>query len=313
MKGIEIYLADQDYNGAMMLNCSASNCLALRVNKKDVSRYTELNAPGIYFLLVDSDSVYVGQSGLETVAKRVMNSHSGNIDASWHTVVGFVDKSNTLQGNELLYIENAMCEYAHKNFSKCLTSSPAKANCNSAYRISHYKLRTIQLKTCDQYIEDIIQYITLFPNTIFPQNIIPSDIIVTPVSNDTPASNSTSQSQNAPVSNNVETFFYASPKRDSEGKAEIPIHLGHTRARQTVLKAGSRVSTDVLDSFGGSASVKAHRQRLEAQGVLVDRVLQEDVVFNSQSGAGQFLNGTSFDGNSNWKTVSGNTPLKELL
>ncbi len=291
MKGIEIYLADGDYNGAMILNCSSSSCLAVRVEKKEVFQYNELNAPGIYFLLIGSASVYVGQSGLDTVAKRIMSTHSGGIDSSWHTVVGFVDKSNTLQGNELLYIENAMCEYAHKNFSECLTSSPAKVNCNSTYRNSHYKLNTIQLKTCDRYIEDILQYIMLFPKTIFPQRFI------TPV---TPASD-------------FETFYFASPKRDSYGKAVIQINLGHTKARKTILKAGSRISTDVSDSFNSSASIKAHRRQLETQGVLVERVLQEDIVFDSQSGAGQFLNGTSFDGNSNWKTVSGDIPLKKLL
>lgn len=291
MKGISIYLAGEDYNGAMILSCSASSCLAVRVDKKEVSQYKELDNPGIYFLLVGSDSVYVGQSGLDTVAKRIMNTHSGSIDSSWHTVVGFVDKSNTLQGNELLYIENAMCEYAHKNFAKCLTSSPSKANCNSAYRKNHYKLSTIQIKTCDQYVENILQYIRLFQNTIFPQQYLSPAV---------PASN-------------IETFYFASPKRDSDGKAEIQIKLGHTKARKAILKAGSRVSTDVSDSFGSSASVKAHRQQLEAQGKLINRVLQEDIPFDSQSGAGQFLNGTSFDGNSNWKTVSGDVPLKNLL
>ena len=291
MKGIEIYLADEDYNGAMILKCSSSSCLAVRAEKKDVVQYNELNAPGIYFLLVDNDSVYVGQSGLDTVAKRIMNTHSGSIDSSWHTVVGFIDKSNTLQGNELLYIENAMCEYAHKNFSKCLTSAPSKANCNVSYRKSHYKLSTIQIKTCDQFIADILQYIRLFQKTIFPEKYL---------------------KPSAPVAN-TEMFYFYSQKRDSDGKAEIQIKLGHTKARKAILKAGSKVSVDVSDSFSSSASIKARRKQLEAQGILINRILQEDIPFDSQSGAGQFLNGTSFDGNSNWKTVKDDIPLKDLL
>ena len=104
MKGIEIYLADEDYEGAMIMKCSSSSCLTVRAEKQDVQQYNELSAPGIYFLLIDSDSVYVGQSGLDTVAKRIMNTHSGTIDSSWHTVVAFVDRSKTLKSNELLYI-----------------------------------------------------------------------------------------------------------------------------------------------------------------------------------------------------------------
>lgn len=290
MRGIEIYLVDEDFNGAMILKCSSSNCLAVRAKKSEVGQYNELNAPGIYFLLVGNDAVYVGQSGLNTVANRIMSTHSGNIDSSWHTALGFVDKSNSLQSNELLYIENAMCQYVHNNYPHCLTSSPSTANCNESYRNSHYNLSTSQIYTCKKYISDILQYLKIFPNSIFPQHFI--------------APSATSEP-------NVETFYFKSPQRDSEGKAVIQIHLGHRRARQTILKAGSRISVNVQNSC--SDSVKAQREQLEAQGVLINRVLQEDIVFQSQSGAGQFLNGASFDGNSNWKTVNGNIPLKQLL
>ena len=164
-------------------------------------------------------------------------------------------------------------------------------NCNSMYRKNHYKLSTIQIKTCDQYIADILHYIRLFQKTIFPEKYLAPSV---------------------PVAN-TEVFYFTSQKRDADGKAEIQINLGHTKARKAILKAGSRVSIDVSDSFRSSASVKAQRQQLEAQGKLINRILQEDLPFDSQSGAGQFLNGTSFDGNSNWKTVSGDVPLKNLL
>ena len=108
-------------------------------------------------------------------------------------------------------------------------------------------------------------------------------------------------------------FYFKNTTRDVYGKAEILINCGHTKARKTVLKAGSKVSIDVSDSFGSSNSIKAKRQQLEFQGKIINRILQEDISFVSQSGAGEFLNGTSFNGNSNWKRVRDDKLLKELL
>ena len=57
---------------------------------------------------------------------------------------------------------------------------------------------------------------------------------------------------------------------------------------------------------------RVRRNELISEGKIVDRILQVDLAFTSQSGAGEFLNGTSFDGNSGWKTSDG-IKLKELL
>lgn len=291
MRGIQIYLADADYDGALTMSTTTSQIMVTRVAKNRISEFfNELNGPGIYFLLIGNDSVYVGQTGLDTLQKRIMNTHSGNIDSSWHTVVGFKFTNTTISSNELQYIENAMCEYAHATYAFCLTTSPAKANCNAQYRNQHYHLSSGQIHSCNQYIKDIKYYISIFPNSIFPRTSQPSSL-----------------------PGNTELFYFRSAARDSDGKAEILINCGHTKARTTILKAGSKVSTDVSDAFGSSQSVKAQRQKLENQGKLINRVLQEDITFTSQSGAGQFLNGTSFDGNSNWKTVNGDKKLKDLL
>lgn len=293
MNGLSIYLADGTYDGTIIMTSTASKFSAVRVKRNDVPGYnSELNGPGIYLLLVDNDSVYVGQTGLDTINKRIFNTHSGNIDSSWHTVVGFKCSDHTISSNELQYIENAMCEFAHTNYSKCLTTTPAKTNCNSAYRNSHYHLSIVQMHSCNQYIEDIKYYISIFPHTIFPGG--GGTQITTTVSNG-------------------ELFYFKSPTRDSDGKAEIAIHLGHDKARPALLKKGSKISKEVSDNFGSSQSIKKLRQQYIAAGKIVNRVLQEDIQFNSQSGAGQFLNGASFDGNGCWKTVNGDKKLKDLL
>jgi hypothetical protein len=108
-------------------------------------------------------------------------------------------------------------------------------------------------------------------------------------------------------------FYFKYAKRDVDGKAEILINCSHTQARKTVLKACSKVSIDVSDSFNSSNSIKTKQQNLELQKKIIERILQEDISFDSQSGAGEFLNGTSFNGNINWKRVKDDKKLKEVL
>ena len=293
MRGIQVYLADANYDGPIAMSSTTSQIMVTRVAKARVSEfYNELNGPGIYFLLIGSDSVYVGQTGLDTLQKRIMNTHSGNIDSQWHTVVGFKFTNTTISSNELQYIENAMCEYAHANYTACLTTNPAKTNCNAQYRNQHYHLNSGQIHSCNQYIKDIKFYLSIFPNGIFPN---------------------AQQNLAHPSGASKELFYYQNPSRDVDGKAEILINCGHTKARQAILKAGSKISTSVSSSFGGYQNVINHRQQLEIAGKIVNRILQVDIPFSSQSGAGQFLNGTSFNGNTNWKTVNGDKPLKSLL
>ena len=290
MNSLNIYMADGTYEGPIIMSSTASKFTAVRVKKMDVAMYAnELDMPGIYLLLVGNDSVYVGQSGLDTVKKRIQNTHSGNIDSSWHTVLGFMCVDKTISSNELLFMENAMCEYVHGKYPKCLTTSPSKANCNAKYRQEHYHLMSNQIHACNHYLGDIQYYISLFRPSIFVND------------------------GSAPTRFDTELFYFKSPARDTDGKAEIQVRCGHTGPRQAILKAGSKVSKEVSDKFGGAQAVINQRKQLENAGKLINRILQVDVPFNSQSGAGQFLNGTSFDGNSNWKTVVGNTPLKQLL
>lgn len=105
-------------------------------------------------------------------------------------------------------------------------------------------------------------------------------------------------------------FHHRNKPRDSEGTARILIHCGHTGRRKTVLLAGTRVSNVIAEGYNRIAE---QRQALEAQGKLIDRILQEDISFDSQSAAAKFLDGKSMSGNTAWLTVEGDVPLKEML
>ena len=113
MHGLKIYLADGNFKGTVTMSSDSSKFTAVRVSRKAMHDFdTELDGTGIYFLLVGTDAVYVGQTGLDTLQKRILNKHSADIDKSWHTVLAFKFADFTITTNELLFIENAMCEYA---------------------------------------------------------------------------------------------------------------------------------------------------------------------------------------------------------
>lgn len=307
MNGINIHLLNTDFNGAISMESSSSHFKAIRVKKDSLSLFSvDLSNPGVYLLLIENDTVYVGKTGLDDLAKRITNTHSGTIDTDWHTVLAFPCTSPSISDNELLFLENAMCEYVIKYYPKCANSSPAPKNCNAAFRNVHYKLSSASIQECKHYLDDILHYIKLFPSSIFPP--------ASPVS--TPSLVSTTSSPVTPLSSptaQTDTFYYDNPKRDAHGKAVIEIHCGHNGKRKTVLLKGSQISNQVSTAFTSHTSVIALRDQYEKAGKIVNRVLQEDLEFYSQSGAGQFLNGTSFDGNGCWKTVKGDVPLKKLL
>lgn len=93
--------------------------------------------------------------------------------------------------------------------------------------MSHYNLNSGQVHFCNQYIKDIKYYLSIFPNGIFPKEY----------------------SSHVPHGDSNELFYFKNAKRDVDGKAEILINCGHTQARKTVLKTGSKVSIDVSDPF----------------------------------------------------------------
>ena len=144
---------------------------AIRVKRAIMSKcLMSLNKPRVYLLLIGNDTVYVGQTGLNSIANRVKSPHSGNIDTTWHTLVAFACLSPSISSNELLFIENALCEYVHTHYPKCATITPATGNCNDSYRISHYFLGPGSINTRKTYITDILFYIGFFGQSLFLQS-----------------------------------------------------------------------------------------------------------------------------------------------
>lgn len=315
MKRLSILLADGNYDGDVTLKSSKSKIVAVRATRETFQMYTsELNHVGVYILMLGSNTVYVGQTGRECI-DRVFKSHTDGLERNWHTALAFSFPNSSISENELKYIENALCEYAHKNYD-CKTQTPAEANCTIEYRDrqNHYNLDTWQMLNCKDYIKDILFYIDQFPHSsIFPPQHIPS-----PTSNDTATSVIVESSEPVQTTNTPEEtalFHYHNSSRGVDGYAEIAIHLGSASPnRDVVLKRGAvfgAIST--APSFATTANkIKKKRDELSRNGDLVRNVLQVDIPINNTNFALEVLTGVSLSAPENWKTADG-TKLKDLL
>lgn len=287
MKSVNLYFAEGTIEGTLTISSNLSKISVIRLEKTKVNSDKEgLNGPGIYFLLIGTNKIYVGETGLDTLKKRILNKHTGDIDKLWHTVVGFKILDNMISKNELLYLENALCEYVHNHAEyECLTTNPSKTVCNVAYRDKHYKLSMAQIDICKTYLKDILFYLTMFPGPLFPELKNPHGLL----------------------------FQYENKKRDVHGTAEISIHVKPGEQRIIKVKAGSKLSVDVSPHFSASASIQEKRMELEKEGKIKDRILLEDKKFASPTAAVEFLAGISLNGNICRKTVDEHKSLKEFL
>ena len=296
MAGVNIYLEDCTYDGNITMELTGTPAFrALRVKRGDLKKYADfLDGRGIIMLLVGTDSLYVDQSGSETIYRRLENTHSGDIDSKWHTAAIF-RCSHEISLNELGFLENAVCEAINRrtNFVN-ITPTPAKSDCNAQYRKEHYELDDEGLRRCEDYEREIITYLRCFPYMVFPRTNLSA-----------PAKNNWMWSDKL-----TDIFFYSRHDKSCYGWAEIPVLCGKKTKRHAILRKGSKLSANMSKSISDKIGVQ--RRTLEHQGKIVDGILMEDLTFDSPGAAGMFLTGRSFDGNVEWKTDE-RIPLKELL
>lgn len=316
MRDLNIFLKEGNFDGdVVMQSRSDSSVIAVRATRSTLKKYRELERCGVYMLMFKQRTVYVGQTN-EKCNQRPFDLHTDNIEKYWHTALVFSIQNANITDNELKYIENALCEYVHKNNNyECITSVPARNNCNMDFRRSAYSLETPKIFACEKIIEDIKFYIKLFPASIFPpQHVFSNGCSEIPQSNplsiesSTPVPTASSQPETA-------LFYYQNPRKDVKGYAEIAIHLGSASPnRDVVLKRGAVLGAiSTAPSFATTANkIKNKRDELRRNGELVQNVLQADIPINNTNFALELLSGVSLSAPENWKTADG-TKLKDLL
>ena len=284
MKELNIYLEDGSFGGNVIMESHDSKVKALRVRREDIPHFgkgKELSTRGIYFLLMEKDNIYVGQTS-NLLDNRMFAPHTGNIDSRWHTVIAFAFP-DWIDDSQLRFIENAMCEHVYKKYGHCETNSPARENCNEAYRKKTYPFGISHLHLCQSYLKDMEFYLETFERLGGLFGDIP-----TPPQPE-------------------EEFYCKKLSCDADGV----LIISQYNPPQFILRAGSKVSTRILE-WGGREKVLKQREKFMAEGKLIDRVLQCDLPFKSSSGAGEFLSGGAFDGPGTWKNKNGIT-LGEVL
>lgn len=272
MHNLNINLFNGSYDGPVVMTSSQSKVTLIRAAKQNISEVNSiLEGPGVYFLLVGTDDIYVGQSSHDSVGKRIMNTHSGTIDSSWHTVIGFVFSSGGVSSDELLYMENAMCEYVYKRFNKCLTVNPARNKCTDNYRNHHYGL-TIWLKNaCKQYLTDMEFYLSMLPELFPHASSVPSEI--------------------------SGTKLFCKNQDGADATAILK-----DDGKLIVLK-DSMISIHTTPSF--QSHLQQKRANLESTGIIVNRKFQSNWEASSVSTAAGVVMGRSANGRIEWKTADG--------
>ena len=304
MTGLSLYAADGHYDGAIFMSSHNSKIKAARVSRDALSDYeSALNKPGIYLLLINDDTVYVGQSGLDNIFRRIKNVHTGNIDASWHTVVAFTF-DDPVSSNMLLFLENGMCEYVHKNYPHCATSQPAKDKCNKQYRNVHYNLSIMDKQNCEKLLGEMKDYIACFPKGIFPASSPTSSSSGsggsgTSFSHCGAGGSGTSggaSGQGGDQGGNQGNNEYHTAARSSKAEGRL-LSNGHF-----ILSAGCFITPlDPTPTCPASAlaRLEAEKDKLDGNKVIAD------IEFKSPSGAACFVLKASANGNDVWKTADG--------
>ena len=70
MKSVNLYFAEGTVEGTLTISSNLSKISVIRLEKTKVNSDKEgLNGSGIYFLLIGTNKIYVGETGLDTLKK----------------------------------------------------------------------------------------------------------------------------------------------------------------------------------------------------------------------------------------------------
>lgn len=228
--------------------------------------------------------------------RQLVRKHSKKIDKKWHTVFAFKIAADVSE-DKLLFIRNAIAEYAYHNFKKCLAGSLTKQKCNSEYRCGHYNLNDSQIEICNQYVRDIEFYLNFIPKTIFPSKF------------------------NALKSNKVESdgrvtklFRCVDGKRKASAQARITFYPGKDKDITTVVRAGSTIRRFQGMGIGEiEKKVAQEREKYIQAGKIDGSILQEDITFSAPSFAASFILGKASTGLDNWKSMDKGMLLRSYI
>lgn len=237
---------------------------------KEFARRQENNKPGVYILVGEEsesgvDKIYIGEG--DPVGKRLAD-HIGKKDF-WNFAMAFTSKDDYLTKTQIQYIESELIRKALEACRILLDN----ANSPTLPNISEVDESEVQ-----SFLKSLLLLVKAQGYNFF-----------TPLT--------VNKEKDIAVSEEQSPVFEFVITKHSEMKGKMQIRDG-----KYVLLAGSQLK---MISIHASAWATKIRNELQASGVIKDMekylLLEQDVQFNSASGAGAAVYGGNMNGMTNWK------------
>lgn len=287
-KTIKLFLMDYEPTGRIKCSVDGTTCVAFKINRNDLDKCKdrkELKQTGIYFLFggtTDNSAkevVYIGQANCRKNGEALLNrllEHSRNPKKDyWNEAVAITTTDDSFGPTEISYLENHFSNLA-KEANRYIVKN---GNEPMIGNISEEKQHTL---------EEFIYNTTLILGALNYKVLVP--IVETDIKHNNSAE---------------KNLFYLQRKNRATG-ITIQAKGQKTRDGFVVLKGSYIVEEDM------KAIPEKIQQLRQSAKINKDRILQEDLLFNSPSYAAAFVIGGNANGLIEWKTKDG-ISLKNIL
>lgn len=292
-----IELLDNRPKGMLRVRLGYNNTIVYVVSRDDLKKirdYTDINSPGIYFLVGPSDSdsdesspesdfqyeVYVGQSTVRQKGKSFterLREHFNDerMDFFTHVILAFDNNPNfKMDESALNYAEHCLIEAA----SRARRYKSRNGNGGKTYNTGQDDIDYLD----DYFLPEVKTILTL----------LGYDFLETAVDADT-STEAGSGSEKLVLSGRN---FEASGRRVPEG---------------FVVYRGAELGP-ILQTQSGKKYYKKIKRLRDRFGVIGEGKLKEDCLFDSPTQAAEFVGGFHMSGPNRWRSESTGKPLSEL-
>ena len=281
---------DGDADGRIKCTLANWTGVVYKVPRTDLDKCRErkdLKQSGVYFLFgiddrTDRPVVYIGQAGARKNGEGLLNrlsEHRRNSEKDyWKDAVAITTSNNSFGPTEISYLENYFYNLALKvgRYEVKNGNDPTSGN------ITEEK---------ESELQEFIDYTKLIIGTLGYK-------VFTPL---VPTHHEVTQKADG---SGADTLVYL--KRTIKKSGLAITASGKQTAEGFVVLKGSMISPDE-NSKNISSGISKRRQTAKIE----NNILQEDVLFDSPSGAAAFAVGNSVNGWTEWKSAGGRT-LRDL-
>lgn len=290
-KNINLFLMDGDASGR--IKCTLANWTGVaykipRTEIEECKNREDLKWSGVYFLFGVSDDTgenvaYIGQAGIrkngEGILNRLMEHRRNPGKDYWTEAVVFTTSNNSFGPTEISYLENKFCNLALEANRYIVRNG----NDPSSGHITEEK---------ESELEEFVDYAKLIMGTLGHKIFIPLNKVA-----------SVSEKTNERVSEEIKLSLKRTIQKNG---FTVQAFAKQTSEGFVVLK-DSKIAPISDDESTISPGNREKREKCKIE----NNILQEDVLFNSPSGAAEFVTGKSCNGLIMWKTEDGKT-LRDL-